>query len=82
MLRRCSGGASQLARNCHLAGALVRDAQKSRCVSTAIGFLVSTTDVKDVFADENSVAMTVRGYCSVDNLSLIHISEPTRPEPI
>eukprot|EP00959_Pyramimonas_sp_CCMP1952_P086854 1816793-Pyramimonas_sp.AAC.1 len=36
------GGASQLARNCHLAVALVRATQKSRCAPTASGFLVST----------------------------------------
>ncbi len=37
-----SGDASQLARNCHLAVALVCTTQKAPCASTATGFLVST----------------------------------------
>ena len=41
------GGASQPARNCQLAVALVRTTQRSRCVSTASGFLVSTAGVRD-----------------------------------
>eukprot|EP00959_Pyramimonas_sp_CCMP1952_P010423 218234-Pyramimonas_sp.AAC.1 len=50
------GGASQLARNCRLAVALVRATQKSRCASTASGFLVSTPGVTDASDDENSRA--------------------------
>ena len=62
------GGAPQPARNCHFAVALVRSTQKSRCVSTASGFLVSTAGVRDAFGDEDSDTVTIHGYCSVDNL--------------
>ena len=73
-----SGDASQLARNCHLAVALVRTTQKSRCVSTASGFLVSTAGVRDAFGDENSDTVTIHGYCSVDNLLYFKMDPPSR----
>ena len=63
-----SGDASQLARNCHLAVAIVRAAQKSRCLTTANGFLVSTAGVRDASGDENPNTVTIHGYCSVGNL--------------
>ena len=73
-----SGDASQLARNCHLAVALVRTTQKSRCVSTANGFFVTTSGVKDAFADQNSDSVTIRGYCSVDHLLDFKMDPPSK----
>ena len=75
---RDSGDASQLARNCQLALALVRTTQKSRCVTTASGFLVSTAGVKDASGDENSEAFTIHGYCSVNNLLSFKMDPPSR----
>ena len=72
------GDASQLARNCHLALALVRTTQKSRCVSTAGGFVVSTPGVTDASGDESSPAVTIQGYCSVDNLLSFKMDPPNR----
>ena len=72
------GDASQLTRNCHLAVVLVRTTQKSRCVSTASGFLVSTAGVRDAFGDENSDTVTVHGYCSVDNLLSFKMDPPSK----
>ena len=72
-----SGDASQLARNCHLAVALVRTTQKSRCVSTASGFLVSTAGVRDAFGNENAGTVTIHGYCSVDNLLSFKMDPPS-----
>ena len=72
------GDASQLARNCRLALALVRTTQKSRCVSTAGGFVVSTPGVTDASGDENSHAVTIHGYCSVDNLLSFKMDPPNR----
>ena len=72
------GGASQPARNCHLAVALVRSTQKSRCVSTASGFLVSAAGVRDASGDENSYTVTIQGYCSVDNLLSFKRDPPSR----
>ena len=72
-----SGDASQLARNCHLAVALVRTTQKSRCVSTASGFLVSTAGVRDAFGDETAGTVTIHGYCSVDNLLSFKMDPPS-----
>ena len=73
-----SGDASQLARNCHLAVALVRTTQRSRCVSTASGFLVSTAGVRDAFGDETSGTVTIHGYCSVDNLLSFKMDPPSK----
>ena len=73
-----SGDASQLARNCHLAVALVSSTQKSRCLSTAHGYQVSTAGVRDVFADENSNTVTIHGYCSLDNLLNFKMDPPSR----
>ena len=73
-----SGDAAQLARNCHLAVALVRTTQKSRCVSTANGFFVTTSGVKDAFADQNSDSVTIRGYCSVDHLLDFKMDPPSK----
>ena len=70
--------ASQLARNCHLAVALVRTTQKSKCVTTANGFLVSTQGVRDAFGDENSDTVTIHGYCSVDNLLSFKMDPPNK----
>ena len=67
------GDASQLARNCHLALALVRTTQKSRCVSTASGFLVSTPGVTDASNDENSHAVTIHG-CSKDATTVHNVT--------
>eukprot|EP00974_Lingulodinium_polyedra_P002036 191741-Lingulodinium_polyedra.AAC.1 len=72
------GGASQPARNCQLAVALVRTTQKSRCVSTASGFLVSTAGVRDAFGDEDSDTVTIHGYCSVDNLLSFKMDPPSK----
>ena len=72
------GGASQPARNCQLAVALVRTTQKSHCVSTASGFLVSTAGVRDVFASEDSDTVTVHGYCSADNLLSFKMDPPQK----
>ena len=71
------GDASQLPRNCHLAVALVRTTQKSRCVSTASGFLVSTAGVRDAFGNENAGTVTIHGYCSVDNLLSFKMDPPS-----
>ena len=71
------GDVSQLARNCHLALALVRTTQKSRCVSTAGGFLVSTPGVTDASDDDQARAVTIHGYCSVDNLLCFKMDPPT-----
>ena len=54
------GGAAQPARNGHLAVALVRTTQKSRCVSTASGFLVSTPGVRDAFDNDDSDTVTIQ----------------------
>ena len=70
--------ASQLVRNCHSAVALVRSTQKSKCVSTASGFLVSTTGVKDAFGDGNSDAKAIHGYCSVDYLLDFKMDPPNK----
>ncbi len=64
------------ARNCNMAVALVRTTQKSRCVSTASGFLVSTAGVTDAFGDEKYDAVTIHGYCSVDNLLSFKMDPP------
>ena len=72
------GGASQPARNCHLAVALVRSTQKSRCVSTASGFLVSTAGVRDAFGNEKSDAVAIHGYCSVENLLNCKMDPPNK----
>ena len=72
------GGASQPARNCHLAVALVRTTQKSRCVSTASGFLVSTAGVRGAFGDEDSDTVTIHGYCSVNNLLNFKMDPPSK----
>ena len=72
-----SGDASQLVRNCHLAVALVRAAQKSKCVTTALGFRVSTAGVKDAFGDESSHEVTIHGFCSVDNLLSFKMDPPS-----
>ena len=72
------GDASQLARNCHLALALVRTTQKSRCVSTAGGFLVSTPGVTDASDDDQARAVTIHGYCSVDNLLSFKMDPPNK----
>ena len=47
-----AGGAPQPTRNCQVAVALARATQKSRCVTVANGFLVSTGGVKDALEDE------------------------------
>ena len=73
-----SGDAFQLARNCHQAVALVRIAQKSKCVTTALGFHVSTAGVKDSFGDESSHEVTNHGFCSVDNLLSFKMDPPSR----
>eukprot|EP00959_Pyramimonas_sp_CCMP1952_P412469 8643619-Pyramimonas_sp.AAC.1 len=73
-----SGDASRLARDCHLELALVRTTQKSRCVSTASGFLVSTAGVRDAFGDENSDTVAIHCYCSVDNLLSFKMDPPNR----
>ena len=73
-----TGDAAPLARNCHLAVALVRTNQKSRCVSTASGFLVSTAGVRDAFGDENSDTVTIHGYCSADNLLSFKMDPPSK----
>ena len=70
------GGAAQPARNCHLAVALVRTTQKSRCVSTASGF--PTAGVRDAFGDEDSDTVTVHGYCSLDNLLNFKMDPPSK----
>ena len=72
------GGASPPARNCHFAVALVRTTQKSRCVSTASGFLVSTAGVRDAFGDEDSNTVTIHGYCSLDNLLNFKMDPPSK----
>ena len=73
-----NGDASQLARNCHLAVALVCTTQKSRCVSTASGFLVSTPGVRDAFGKDDSDTVTIHGYCSVDNLLNFKMDPPSK----
>ena len=75
-----SGDASQLARNCHLAVALVSSTQKSRCVKSGQGYQVSTPGVRDAFADENSNTVTIHGYCSLDNLLNFKMDPPSRPK--
>jgi hypothetical protein len=75
---RDSGDASQLARNCQLVLSLVRTTQKSRCETTANGFLVSTAGVKDASGDENSEAVTIHGYCSANNLLSFKMDPPSR----
>ena len=72
------GDASQLARNCRLALALVRTTQKSRCLSTAGGFVVSTPGVTDASGDESSHAVTIHGYCSIDKLLNFKMDPPNR----
>ena len=59
---RHAGGASQPTRNCEVAVALARAAQKSRCVTVASGFLVSTGGVKHALEDEEDPnTVDVRG---------------------
>ena len=61
-----------------MAVALVRTTQKSRCVSTASGFLVSTPGVRDAFGKDDSDTVTIHGYCSVDNLLNFKMDPPSR----
>ena len=61
-----------------MAVALVRTTQKSRCVSTASGFLVSTAGVRDAFGDEDSDTVTIHGYCSLDNLLNFKMGPPSK----
>ena len=72
------GGAPQPARNCHFAVALVRSTQKSRCVSTASGFLVSTPGVRDAFGKDDSATVTIQSYCSIDNLLDFKLDPPSK----
>ena len=71
-------GAPQPARNCHMAVALVRTTQKSRCVSTASGFLVSTPGVRDAFGKDDSDTVTIHGSGSVDNLLNFKMDPPSK----
>ena len=77
-----AGGAPQPTRNCHVAVALARSTQKSRCTSTAHGFLVSTGGVVDALEAEESDKVEVRGYCSVDNLLDFRMDPPARAKDI
>ena len=73
-----AGGAPQPTHNCQVAVALARSTQKSRCMSTAHWFLVSTGGVVDALEDEESDKVEVRGYCSVDNLLDFRMGPPAR----
>ena len=72
------GYVPQPARNCQLAVALVRATQKSQCVSTTSGFLVSTAGVRDAFADADSDTVTIYGSCSLDNLLNFKMDPPSK----
>ena len=74
-----AGGAPQPTRNCQVAVALARATQKSRCVTVANGFLVSTGGVKDALEDEEDPkTVEVRGYCSMDNVLEFKMDPPAR----
>ena len=74
-----AGGAPQPIRNCQVAVALARATQKSRCVTVANGFLVSTGGVKDALEDEEDPkTVEVRGYCSMDNVLEFKMDPPAR----